>query len=104
MDGRFRQRAEDELGEDIFTVYVSGCTAAKRDKHCDAVITTTELFAWIQRACVSRFTTLDVWEKTGETPAERLFDPVPFEGELAYACPGGCENGGGQFRTQGYQK
>lgn len=106
LDQLFRESALEELSEtdNPFFVYVSGCTAYKRAPHCDAVLTTTELFAFIQRACVSRFTTLDVWEKAKETEAERLFPEGTITADVLYACPGGCKNGGGQFRTQGYQK
>lgn len=104
LDRLFDEKVREKTDRDVFTVYVSGCNARKRKPHCDAVLTTTELFAWIQRACVSRFTTLDVWEKAGESETERLFDMQETKADLVYACPDGCENGGGQFRTQGYQK
>lgn len=106
LDKLFRERvleAESDT-DDPFLVYVSGCTAYKRAPHCDAVLTTTELFAFIQRACVSRFTTLDVWEKAEETKPERLFPDGTITADVRYACPGGCGRGGGQFRTQGHQK
>lgn len=104
MDRVYDEAARRALGEEIFTVYVSGCTAAKREPHADAVLTTTELFAWVQRACVSRFTTLDTWEKAAETEPMRLFAASEVTASVRYICPGGCKNGGGQFRTQGYQK
>ena len=50
--------------EDIFTVYVSPCSAAKREHESDLVLTTTELHAWLMRVCVSKFTLRDVWNKT----------------------------------------
>ena len=130
--------------EELFIVYVSACSAEKNEHVCDAVLTTTELYQWIMRACVSRFTMLDVWEKTEPVVAARLAEPVcdgetsdflecvekvlrekyqislsleEADGFLAldesranhavtfvHACPGGCVNGGGQFRVQGYQK
>lgn len=92
--------------EDLFFVYFSGCTAAKQNHKCDAVLTTVELFHWVQRACVSKFTTLDVWKKAEESTPRRLLGSVlePERTELTWVCPGGCQNGGGQFRTQGFQK
>ncbi len=103
----FRERGFRE--EELFLVYVSPCTAAKRCRASDAVLTTVELFQWIQRACVSRFTTLDVWRRTeGETPLSLLEGEIPAldlgNVDMVYACPGGCANGGGQFRAQGCQK
>lgn len=110
----FREMAADLLqkggcsAEELFLVYVSACTAAKRSHACDAVLTTAELFQWIQRACVSRFTTLDVWRRAGGKAPYRLFTgQAPAIGgdvDVVYACPGGCRNGGGQFRAQAYQK
>lgn len=103
----FRERGLRE--EELFLVYVSPCAAAKRRHESDAVLTTAELFQWIQRACVSRFTTLDVWRKTaGEAPLPLCGDGNPIvelnDVNIVYACPGGCAGGGGQFRAQGYQK
>ena len=111
----FREKAVElihEKGiseEELFLVYVSPCTAAKRSHASDAVLTTAELFQWIQRACVSRFTTLDVWNKAAEETALPLLkDDKPSVDEsettVVYACPGGCANGGGQFRAKAYQK
>ncbi len=130
--------------EELFLVYVSPCASIKQKHRCDAVLTTTELFQWIQRACVSRYTTLEVWKNTEPVNAKKLEDTealyksyndglqillrehlgrevtvVHADGITACeklnaeahtdviwltACPGGCENGGGQFRTQGYRK
>lgn len=140
--------------EEQFLVYVSGCPSGKREHRCDAVLTTTELFQWIQRACVSRFTTLDVWKKAKETEVRRLADVLSVsddpekdtilndqdlivklqvlleeklqkditvtladgfldckqkrkeEYDVIYVRPviGGAQNGGGQFRTHGFQK
>lgn len=95
--------------EELFLVYISPCTAAKREHDCDAVLTTTELFAWFQRACVSRFTALDVWQKAQPERAVRLFENVDVRLDeadirLLSACPGGCRNGGGQFRAGAFQK
>ena len=100
------EKYPDVPREELFVVYVSGCTAAKRSHQCDAVLTTTELFQWIQRACVSKFTTLQVWKTTADAQLVRLFRAVALRDGLEprLACPGGCENGGGQFRAQGNQK
>ena len=118
--------------EDIFTVYVSPCTAAKRAHTSDLVLTTTELYAWLNRVCVSKFTLRQVWERTAtealpsrepdrdwqEHLRERLgievhsADSIPEAKEMikqgarlvtVRACPGGCQQGGGQFRAHGYQ-
>ena len=95
--------------EELFLVYVSPCTAAKRDCRCDAALTTVELFQWIQRACVSRFTALSVWDAAREAaPIRPMADEAIGIDEAAIrlvsACPGGCVNGGGQFRAKGFQK
>lgn len=120
--------------EDVFTVYVSPCTAAKRGHICDLALTTTELHAWLTRVCVSRFTLREVWNRTvSETLPAKENGPSYYEKlqarcgkdvrivtadglvqarELAengeqriavWACPGGCENGGGQFRAEAYK-
>ena len=120
--------------EDMFTVYVSPCSAAKREHACDLVLTTTELHAWLMRVCVSKFTLREVWNKTQpeELPA-REDEPSYYEklqalcepdikiiqadglaqarehagnGEqliAVWACPGGCVNGGGQFRAEAWK-
>lgn len=103
----FREKGISD--DELFLVYVSPCTAVKRSHASDAALTTVELFQWIQRACVSRFTTLDVWNKTAEEAALPLLsdDKAPIgesEAALICACPGGCANGGGQFRPNAYQK
>lgn len=130
--------------EELFLVYVSPCASIKQKHTCDAVLTTTELFQWIQRACVSKYTALEVWKNTEPMNAEKLegteavytsytnglqmllrerlgrevtvthVDSIPACEKLnaeahtdviwLTACPGGCKNGGGQFRTQGYRK
>lgn len=113
--------------EDIFTVWVSPCTALKAAHQCDLAMTEAELGEAIRRVCVSRYTMHQVW-KDAEVAA---FDPsVPadnFSGnELGgyiknasviraegvpairaecefdfadfFACPGGCQSGGGRYR------
>lgn len=56
--------------KDIIVVSVSPCTAAKigrlRPEHegaIDAVLTTVEIAKMLHHACLSRYTTLDVWRK-----------------------------------------
>ena len=124
--------------EQLFIVFVSPCAAVKREHICDAVLTTTELFQWMLRACVSRFTLRQIWEKAEPAAAQTLKvleekntvmdlktslesmlgQSVTKAGNitegkkllggskiyLISACPDGCINGGGQFRTQGYIK
>ncbi len=58
--------------EELFLVMVCACTAGKQRHSSDAVLTTAELFQWIQRACVSRYTAREVWNHTEPEQAERL--------------------------------
>ena len=115
MDEIFREKTVELMEkrgvprEELFLVYVAPCTAAKKDCHCDAVLTTVELFQWIQRACVSKFTALSVWDAAREiVPTKLAADETLKIDEanirLVSACSGGCGNGGGQFRVKGYQK
>lgn len=123
--------------EQMFIVYVSPCGAVKREHVCDAVLTTTELYQWMLRICVSRFTLRQVWNTTTHKDAKLIkslegrqntdlrtglenllglsvgkVEGVAqgkklLEGSGVYivsACPGGCANGGGQFRTHGFLK
>ena len=124
--------------EQLFIVYISPCAAAKRKHVCDAILTTTELYQWMLRICVSRFTMRQVWNtakpaeakclkaladgkndtdlraclenllgqevKKAEGIAEGKRLPEPPGVWIASACPGGCRNGGGQFRTQAFIK
>ena len=125
--------------EELFTVFISPCAAAKRAHKCDLVLTTTELHAFLLRVCVSRFTLRQVWERTEEAPNLGTMETQPYWARLqalledryglhaeiveadgipeakthlaqkvrliaVHACPGGCRQGGGQFRTLGYQK
>lgn len=108
LEAIFDQMVRERFGasEEVFTVFVSGCTATKQSHVSNAVLTTTELFQWIQRACVSRFTTFDVWRKTIGVEVEKLAPQTETMRSCALKllCPGGCRNGGGQFRTKGFQK
>ena len=140
----FHQMVKEEYGhmgisrEQLFIVYVSPCAAVKREHVCDAVLTTTELYQWMLRICVSRFTLRQVWSTAKPRDAkilnglaarkentdlrsslENLLGQTIRKAEgiaegkkllegsgvfIASACPGGCMNGGGQFRTQGFLK
>lgn len=123
--------------EELFVVYVSGDPSLKEEHACDAVLTTTELFNWIQRSCVSRYTTLHEWVQAGNEVKETSEEKEPKDPVILKTVIDGCglniqtaENfvqakdmleqtsgvvmilsgdgringGGGQFRTQGYQK
>ena len=98
------------------------------------MLTTTELYLWLMRVCVSKFTLREVWGKTqpeelpireeGPSYYEKLqalcgldikivqADGLAQVRELAesgatsiavWACPGGCVNGGGQFRAEAWK-
>ena len=64
--------AEHNLNtDDIFTVWVSPCTELKAAHRCDLAMTEIELGEAIRRACVSRYTMLQVWK---DAPVAE-FDP-----------------------------
>lgn len=74
----------NETGRKICFVSIDGCTSAKTEhalygpEHTpDVVLTARELFALVQRACVSGFTACQVWESLTPEP----YDSLPFEGE-----------------------
>ncbi len=123
--------------EELFVVYVSGDPSLKEKHVCDAVLTTSELYGWIQRSCVSRYTTLHEWAQAGKEIQETSERTGPKDEEILKAAMDGCRlkiqtadnfvqaqtmleemngvvmilsgdgrvnGGGGQFRTQGYQK
>lgn len=73
--------------EDVFTVWVSPCTALKAEHRCDAAMTTAELYSFILRACVSRYTLREVW---------REFAPVSYNAAMPLAdnCEGIYSIGG----------
>lgn len=83
-----RERYARESGvkpEDITVVSISSCTSQKLTRALpeyegviDAAITTVELYEMLHHACLSRYTTLDVWKK---------LEPAAFD-EL------GCEENG----------
>lgn len=65
--------------KDIMVVSISSCTAQKLERLrpeyegvIDAAITTGELYDMLHHACLSRYTTLDVWRKLKPEP----FDPL----------------------------
>lgn len=66
--------------EDVFTVWVSPCTALKAGHLCDSAMTTTELYWFILRACVSRYTMREVWQR---------LDGLPYDTAMPLADP--CE-------------
>ena len=124
--------------EQLHIVFISPCAAGKQEHTCDAVLTTTELFQWMLRACVSRFTLRKIWDSAKPEDAQVLkaLEGLPNHTDIKIdlesllgqaiskverftdwktppkepgiyilsACPGGCINGGGQFRTQGFTK
>lgn len=119
--------------DNLCIVYVSSCASVKQSHSSDVVLTTTEFYQWMLRACVSRFTLRHVWEQSlpesadvlpelseinivndfsdalegilgmkvqkanGITEAKSLLSENSIV--LVNACPGGCVNGGGQFRN-----
>lgn len=71
--------------KNAFTVYISGCTALKQAHRCDTALTTAELFEFFRRACVSRFTLMDVWKKlVPETPDD--LNAPPFGDYRTQVC------------------
>lgn len=66
--------------ENIFTVWIAPCIALKAAHRCDAVMTTRELYEFILRACVSRYTMREVWQR---------LEPRPYDQAMAIADP--CE-------------
>ena len=73
--------AEGIKTEDMFTVSISPCTAEKFERtrgenlgNIDAVITVPELAVMFRRACVSSFTTLQVWREMPDGD----YDDFPF--------------------------
>lgn len=60
--------------EDIFTLWISPCTALKAAHECDGIMTTRELYDFLLRACVSRYTMRDVWKTA---PTESFDASVP---------------------------
>lgn len=83
--------------EDIFTVYISGCTALKDRHSCDCVMTQRELDAFILRCSVSRYTMRQVWNDAPVRAYDRFVAAAVPEGRICRdpVCPGGCKNGGG---------
>ena len=113
--------------EDIFTVWVSPCTALKASHRCDLAMTEIELGEAIRRVCVSRYTMHQVWKDAEIAAFDTSISNEGFSGdELGsliqnaktvcasgvpairaageydfvdfFACPGGCRSGGGRYR------
>ena len=113
--------------EDIFTVWVSPCTALKASHQCDLAMTEIELGEAIRRVCVSRYTMHQVWKDAQVSEFDTSIPNDGFSGdELGsliksahvicaqggpairvqneydfadfFACPGGCQTGGGKYR------
>ena len=112
---------------DIFTVWVSPCTALKAFHRSDLAMTEIELGEAIRRVCVSRYTMHQVWKDAEIAEFDASFSSGGFSGnELGclikdakvicaegvpairtqneydfadfFACPGGCQTGGGHYR------
>lgn len=119
----FNLWCKKELGE-VFTVWVSPCTALKAKHECDLAMTEIELYEHILRSCVSRYTMRQVWEDAVEEPfdvsvlSNHLLDELSpaldgykcitvtgaaginkaaedYDFADFLACPGGCAAGGG---------
>ncbi len=113
--------------DDIFTVWVSSCTALKASHRCDLAMTELELGEAIRRVCVSRYTMHQVWKdaavaefdlslstdgfsgddlggliKNGKVIRAEGVPAIRAESEYDFAdffvCPGGCQYGGGHYR------
>lgn len=112
---------------EIFTVWVSSCTALKASHQSDLAMTELELSEAILRACVSRYTMHQVWKNANVSEFDESICADDFTGdELGrliqnakticatgvpairaesdydfadfFACPGGCQFGGGRYR------
>ncbi len=109
----------------VFTVWVSPCTALKAEHRCGMAMTEIELYDFILRACVSRYTMRQVWDCAPEEAFDESVSASPLRDELSpaldtydtvtvsgaseiikkaaedfvfadfLACPGGCRHGGG---------
>ena len=112
---------------DIFTVWVSPCTALKASHRCDLAMTEIELGEAIRRVCVSRYTMHQVWKDAEVAEFDASVSSEGFSGDALgsliqnaktvcasgvpairaageydfadfFACPGGCPSGGGRYR------
>lgn len=120
--------AENGLNaEDIFTVWVSPCTALKAAHQCDLAMTEIELGEAIRRVCISRYTMHQVWKDAVVSDFDESIcsdnftgnklgcliqnakvvcaEGIPAIHEAAnydfadfFVCPGGCQAGGGRYR------
>lgn len=111
--------------DDIFTVWVSPCTALKATHRCDLAMTEIELGEAIRRVCVSRYTMHQVWKDAEVAEFDAALSSEGFSGNKLgcliknarvisaegvhairvqaeydfadfFACPGGCQGGGGR--------
>ena len=125
----FNEWCGKEYGSEIFTVWVSPCTALKAQHECDLAMTEIELYGHILRACVSRYTMRQVWEDALEeafdesVPASALRDELSpaisgyktlsisgaadikkaaegYDFADLLACPGGCLHGGAYLKSK----
>lgn len=123
----FNEWCAKKYGENIFTVWVSPCTALKAEHQCDFAMTEIELYDHILRSCVSRYTMRQVWSDAVEetfdssVASSRLRDELSpaisgcmtlsvkgaadikkagkdFDFADLLACPGGCACGGGYLK------
>ena len=112
--------------QDIFTVWVSPCTALKAAHQCDLAMTEIELSEAIRRVCVSRYTMHQVWKDAKAVEFDASLSLEGFSGDKLgcmikdakvicaegvpairsqseydfadfFACPGGCQAGGGRY-------
>ena len=67
--------------DDIYTVWISPCTALKASHQCDLAMTEIELGEAIRRACVSRYTMLQVWKDAPVAEFDPSVDADGFSGE-----------------------
>lgn len=66
----------------LFVVFISPCVANKKKHACDAVLTTTELFQWMLRACISKFTLHQIWNNTKPEKAQVPKDLEELKGQM----------------------
>ncbi len=115
---------------EAFTVWVSPCTALKAGHKCDMAMTEIELYDFLLRACVSRYTMRQVWKDAVESPFDESVPRCELRDRLSpalesietisisgateikiadkdfvfadlLACPGGCAMGSG-YRERKY--
>ena len=113
--------------DEIFTIWISPCTALKAAHKCDLAMTQVELGEAIRRVSVSRYTMHQVWRDAIVAPFDISIQFDGFSGsdlgcliqgaeviraegvpairhtkefDFAdfFACPGGCNSGGGRWK------